>query len=525
MSRLSVLDCTLRDGGYCNEWKFGNKNAKKILSGLVDAGVDIIECGFLTNKIVYDADITKYTTVGQATSMIPTVRKNKMFVCMINYGEYQIDDIPDYHENSIDGLRIAFHKKDMIPALAFCEAVQSKGYKVFVQPMVSLSYSDEEFLNLIHRVNSFCPYAFYIVDSFGVMKRKDLVRLFYMVEHNLTEGIAIGYHSHNNMQLAYSNAQTLVDIRTKRDLIIDSCIFGMGRGAGNLNTELFVEYLNDNIGASYTLKPLLVIIDEILNPIYQQNYWGYSLPNYLSASYNTHPNYAQFLCDKSTLTLKEMNDILARMDDKKRSNYDKDYMQQIYVDYLTMNEMQSKSLDAFRTGLSDKRVLLVAPGKSAVEEADVIKEFAADKNTIVVSINFDYEQVHTDYVFISNLRRFKTLDHCIKDKCIVTSNIMDDEIYLQTDIQNLLNNHEMVRDNAGMMAIKFFINLGITEINLAGFDGYSIDNKNNYIDEKMSIINKVTVIDAINDGIRKTLKEYGNMIKVNFITKPRYLYE
>lgn len=69
-----------------------------------------------------------------------------------------------------------------------------------------------------------------------------------MIEHNLEKDIQIGFHSHNNMQLAYSNAQKLITVQTNRSLIIDSSVYGMGRGAGNLNTELFVEYLNDNAG-------------------------------------------------------------------------------------------------------------------------------------------------------------------------------------------------------------------------------------------------------------------------------------
>lgn len=120
--------------------------------------------------------------------------------------------------------------------------------------MVTLSYSDEEFLKLIRQVNEFMPYAFYIVDSFGMMKGKDLTRLFYMIEHNLSEEISIGFHSHNNMQLAYSNAQTLINVRSNRNLIIDSSVYGMGRGAGNLNTELFVDYLNENYGTHYKLE-------------------------------------------------------------------------------------------------------------------------------------------------------------------------------------------------------------------------------------------------------------------------------
>lgn len=112
-------------------------------------------------------------------------------------------------------------------ALIVCEEIKKKGYLAFIQPMVSLSYSDEEFLEMIRCVNEFEPYAFYIVDSFGEMKQSDLTRLFYLVEHNLKNSIRIGFHSHNNMQLAYSNALTLVNMHSPRDLIIDSSVYGL----------------------------------------------------------------------------------------------------------------------------------------------------------------------------------------------------------------------------------------------------------------------------------------------------------
>ena len=87
MGNIRVLDCTLRDGGYCNQWAFGKNNTKKIIGGLVEAGIDIIECGFLTNKVVYNEDVTKYTTLQEVSRMLPENREGRLFVCMVNYGE------------------------------------------------------------------------------------------------------------------------------------------------------------------------------------------------------------------------------------------------------------------------------------------------------------------------------------------------------------------------------------------------------------------------------------------------------
>lgn len=111
MNNIHILDCTLRDGGYCNEWKFGFENTKKITRGLQEAGIEIIECGFITNQVSYNPDVTKFTNVKDISKVIPNNREGKIFVAMMNYGEYDVDDLPVYDGSSIDGIRVAFHKK------------------------------------------------------------------------------------------------------------------------------------------------------------------------------------------------------------------------------------------------------------------------------------------------------------------------------------------------------------------------------------------------------------------------------
>lgn len=522
MNSIHILDCTLRDGGYCNQWEFGFDNVRKITHGLQESGIEIIECGFLTNRVDYHPDITKFTNLNEIAQIIPDNKEGKTFVAMMNYGEYNIDDVPPYDGTSIDGIRVAYHKKNRIEALALCEQIKAKGYLVFIQAMVSLAYSDEEFLSMIHCVNKFKPYAFYIVDSFGMMKGKDLTRLFYMVEHNLDKDIWIGFHSHNNMQLAYSNAQQLTNVQTNRNLIIDSSIYGMGRGAGNLNTELFVEYLNENAGKSYQLKPILNLIDEILNEFYQRNYWGYSLPNYISASHNAHPNYASYLDDKKTLTIESMNDIFGMMDDEKKVSYDKSYIEELYLRYMDTGKVQEEHKTELMKCMYKKRILLVAPGKSSVEEEEKIKAFV-DDNTVVVSINYAYEGVTPTFIFLSNQRRFRELANENRDKCIVTSNISADGVYLQTNYKKLINKEEAVRDNAGLMAINFFMNFDIEGIYLAGFDGYSHDVRENYGTSDMAFITRNAVLDAMNAGMTKVLEEYRNRVKIEFVTIPKFV--
>ena len=70
MGRINVLDCTLRDGGYINSWKFGKKTTEEIISGLSNSNIDIVECGFL------DADgfnnTTRYNNLDYINNLLPS---------------------------------------------------------------------------------------------------------------------------------------------------------------------------------------------------------------------------------------------------------------------------------------------------------------------------------------------------------------------------------------------------------------------------------------------------------------------
>lgn len=524
MGKIQVLDCTLRDGGYCNQWKFGQNNIPKIIMGLEESGVEIIECGFLNNHIVYDNNCTRYNSIEQAEQFISNEQREVKYVCMANYGDFDVEQLPFYAGGAIEGIRVAFHKADVKNALRMCAEIQSKGYKVYIQPMVVLDYSDEEFLALVHEANALHPYAFYIVDSFGVMKKKELIHIFYMIENNLDEDIWIGFHSHNNMQLSFANSNVLLELQGNRNIIIDASIFGMGRGAGNLNTELFLQYLNENYSGNYNVSYLLDIYDEILSVFYNQKNWGYSLANYLSASYNCHPNYANFLDEKNTLAVSDLNKIFKLLDPQKKNKFDKSYAEELYLKYMSKNIKQQSNIDEFRTKVSERSILLIASGKSSRTEKDRIVEFIKENNCLVISINTDYEFHDVDYVFVSNIRRYRQIDKILKNKMIVTSNIMCDESYMTLEYDLYTNNKETVADNAALMLLAFLKEEGVQEINIAGLDGYSHDLTENYADAEMIIKTRDEIFDKRNEEMNEFIGELSEVMKINFVTQEKYIF-
>ena len=76
---------------------------------------------------------------------------------------------------------------------------------------------------------------------------------------------------------------------------------------------------------SYNIEPILEVFDECLKPIFTKNFWGYSLPFYLSSIHNCHPNYANYFAEKNTLSVKSMHELLSMVseDDKVSFSTDK----------------------------------------------------------------------------------------------------------------------------------------------------------------------------------------------------------
>lgn len=518
MSDIKVLDCTLRDGGYCNNWNFGLHNIQSIMKSVDQAKIDIIECGYLASyNSEYESGSTRYKSLDQINGIIPHDIKNSMSVVMVNYAEYDFENIENYAGSGIAGIRIAFYKKDAKKALECCKIVAGKGYKVFVQPMLSISYTDVEFIELIKQCNKINPYAVYIVDSFGSMNQRDLIRLFSILDNNLSKDIHIGFHAHNNLQLAYSNAQTLLERGGDRRIIIDSSIMGMGRGAGNLNTELLIEAINSINRECYFLPPILRCIDSTINPFYMEQYWGYSLPNYLSAIHNVHPSYAIYLSEKNTLTVENMHDIFEMMDEDEKVSYNREYIDKLYIDYLARETTDEMNISIFKKRVCNAPVLIVGSGRSILSERKIIDKFVNDYHPIIISVNFDCPIWETDYIFISNLKRKEEISPQLYSKCIVTSNIDGNQFFLKVGYRALLNDEELVKDNAGLMLIKLLIELGVKRIYIAGMDGYS--EKNNYAFDGMELIMKTRTWSRINNGICKVLDNYRCKVKINFLTK------
>lgn len=526
MNRVQVLDCTLRDGGYVNLWKFGCKKIQDIIDGLIKANIDYIECGYLKSSAdELDFNTTLFKNEEHLKNVIKENKRINKLVAMIDFGQYNLTELVNSQNSCLFGIRLAFHKQDFRNIDISCKNIKDKGYHLFLQPMVTVNYTDEELLELIHFTNRIEPYAFYIVDSFGSLKKNDLKRMLYLIDNNLKQNIVLGFHSHNNLQMAYSNAQIVAQLQTNRKIIVDSSIFGMGRGAGNLNTELFVEYLNDCFCGNYNLKPLLKVMDNTLNSIYCEKYWGYSLAHYLSAIFNCHPNYASYFSAKNSLFSDDIENIISQIDDIHKEQFSEKYAEKLYLSYLSTQKGKKYVLEKLEGLFRNKEVLMLGPGKSTIERREQIDKLTTRKDIITVSINCVCEWLgdKVDYIFVSNKRRFEKIPFELYNRLILTTNIKCKETTYKVDYEKLLNHQEEVEDNAGMMFIKLLTFLKVKKVYIAGLDGFSLDMDENYFDEELKFSLDKKRMQVINEGMRKLIKEYRSYIDIEFIKIPEFI--
>lgn len=312
MKKISVLDCTLRDGGYINNWEFGNEAICNIIKKLQTTGVEIIETGFLRDE-VYDINRTIFTDMQQISEVIEN-RESKYSI-MIEMGNYYpVHKICKRNEKTADLVRYVCWKRKMEEAYAYCKEIKRKDYELCIQPTRIDQYSEDEFRDIILMFNKLEPTAFYIVDTFGLLTQKQLVNYAKIADKFLDKKIILGYHSHNNMQQAMGNAIAFCNLDLSRDILVDSSVYGMGRGAGNLPTEILLQYLNTYFEKNYSIQPTYKIYDDFLKDIYKKQPWGYSMEYFISAINNGNPSYVDYFI-KHGLDLSQIERIFTNCKD------------------------------------------------------------------------------------------------------------------------------------------------------------------------------------------------------------------
>lgn len=253
-----ILDCTIRDGGHLTDWNFTDELVRDTFEAAKVCGVKYFEIGYRNHG---EGKFSK--CLNDDLRSIILDKGDVKLVVMVNAREFQEDLF--FEGDYADVVRVACHPNEISQGIEYCKILDDKNYESILHLMDVAHISDEQFRDLKQYS---ADKILYFADSYGALLPKDIQDCFKLFNdkgfHNL------GFHGHNNKQLAFINTLTAMDCGAAS---VDVTVYGMGRAAGNTPAELLL----NEIGMP--CKPYFDLIEKYYIDLHKQNPWGYSLKN------------------------------------------------------------------------------------------------------------------------------------------------------------------------------------------------------------------------------------------------------
>ena len=529
---VHILDCTLRDGAYIIDAHFGAPALKGIIKMMQDANIEIIECGWLKNQ-PYEEGTSFFHVPGDIEPYILEKKAGCIYTVMIDWDRYDLDNLPACDHKTIDAVRVVFPYGKHHEGIRVGKQIEDKGYDVFYQAANTLAYSDVDLRELAAEVNQTKARAISIVDTFGAMYHKDLDRIMHVLDEELRDDIAIGFHSHNNQQLSFALSIHFVEqmlASSDRTIIVDASLCGMGRGAGNATTELIANYLNRNQLGHYDMDMIMDAIDTYMNPFQEKYTWGYSTPYFIAGMYCCHVNNIAYLIKNHRTSAKDMRNIIESLKPDDRRKYDYDLLEQKYIENQSRQVDDRQALEQLRKAVAGRNVLLIAPGKSVNEQKGTIRSYIKDNNPVIIDVNAVTVHYPVDYLFLINKTRYDyardvyaAVFHNTKKRLLsnIKSEAGIDELVVRFD--RVMKTGWEHFDNAVICCLRLLILLQVMNVALAGFDQFEEGYNTSYADETLPTLQGKYSAEKINKELKQMFDEFcltnKENMSIEFVTE------
>ena len=532
MKKINILDCTLRDGGYYNNWDFSNELVNDYLKAISLSGIRYVELGFRSLKKNDFKGPNWYTTDSYIENL--SVPKKLKLGVMVNVFEIVSSPLgitksinllfKSQKKSKIKFVRLAAHFKEFDAALKICKILQAKGYLVGVNLMQISEQSKENIIFVAKKAQEIKPDILYFADSLGGMKALDVINIIKIFK-NHWKG-SIGIHTHDNLEEALSNSLTAINNGANW---IDSTVSGMGRGPGNTKTEYLLLEAQGFLKNEVNIAHLVKLINKHFEPLKKIYKWGTNPFYYLAGKHGIHPTYIQ---EMMSIKLKE-NDMLAAINQIREHGGSK------YNVNLVRSEFQ-KPIKLTRgtwfpeTKIKNKEVMLIASGPKLVGYKREIEKYIKNKKPVVIALNTEVKinkNLIDMYLACNPLKLMADADlyKNIKSPLIVPKSLLTKQLIKTFKNIKLLDFGIGFKDNK----FEFYKNCALlpklynvayalsiatsgraSKILLAGFDGYE------HTDSRTKIIDDLFFLYSLHKRSKKILSVTPSVY--NFTTTSIY---
>jgi len=488
--KIISLDCTLRDGGYYNNWDFDSSTVKKYVQAINSSKIDYVEIGFRSlpsknfiGSFAYSSDsfISKLNIKSKIAIMIDTkeVLENKIGI------KKTLDILlNDKKKSPVRLVRFATHFKDALSLKNIIKITRQKGYQVAINIMQCSNKSEIEIKKILKYLNKLEGIdVLYFADSLGNMDTNDVKKITKIFKKFWSADL--GIHAHNNKGNGVANSLVAIDCGVKW---VDSTINGMGRGAGNAETEILLSEINNRFSNKYTMDKIFLLSSIEFRKLKDKYQWGQSLYYYLAAKNNIHPSYIQEMISDQRY---DENDILKTIEHIKNipsTSYNKNFI----------NGLMSKNLSNINKGkwnarnwCKNKTVLILGGGSNITKYKNNIIQYSKKKSVLILSLNYISQlDQYIHGIIVANKPRYmmdsKNYSKLKKPIYICQSIYKDDPNFHLFDkfIYNyglnikakkfaFYKNYSYTPNNLAFSYALSLVNMGkAKKILVAGFDGY-----------------------------------------------------
>lgn len=491
-NNIVVLDCTLRDGGYYNQWDFDEDLVNDYLEAVVSAGIQFVEIGFrFTAKDTFFGPYAYSTDDFLASLIIPEclnigVMLNAKDLVTYEGGVTECIDslfVPE-SQSPVSFVRIAAHLTEIDACQQAVIRLIELGYQVGFNLMQANLYTEDVLTEFAEKVNSWDKvFVLYFADSLGNMNVADVQKLVKAFSKQW-QG-AIGIHAHNNMGRAVNNTTTALESGVKW---LDATILGMGRGAGNAATEILLLEMLARGEQQYSPEKLLPLVERYFSPLKEKYIWGESFFYYMAGLHKVHPTYVQEMLSNERYVTTDIVNVIASLEDEQANSFSHTSLQSV----IDVNYQSWKGGWDATGWLANKTVMILAGGKQLYRHQKGIINYIEKHQPVVLSLNLiaDFPTDCVSYFVACHPTRIRAQAiqyQAIKKPLILPCDTLtDDEKAILKDNQiydygmSVENNTLKARDVGCTvpypLAIAYALSVicagGASKVIFCGFDGY-----------------------------------------------------
>jgi 4-hydroxy 2-oxovalerate aldolase len=469
----SIFDCTLRDGGYYTNWDFDKSIVDTYIKAINKLPIECIEIGYRNRPSKSYLGKYGYCPVFELANI--REQTSKRIAIMLNEKDVKPSDLGCLLEpvaGLVNLVRIAVDPQNFIRALILAKNIKNKGFMVGFNMMYMSKWRQiDGFIESLSAAKEAVD-IFYMVDSFGGVSPSDVKETTELLKGELD--CPIGFHGHNNLELGLINTLTAIDSGVN---YVDTTVLGMGRGAGNLKTELLLTYLNKHCNLEVDFNILGEVVS-VFSDLFQKYKWGTSLPYMLSGA-NSLPQ--KDIMEWIQNRLYSFNSIIRALDNKKENIADN-------AKYPIFNVPPYDS------------VLIIGGGNTIIDHFDGIRSFIGRRKSMALIyataryIRFYQDMDIPQYLCLVGSEGKRLVDNAegnFNGICVLppyprimgtdVPNFVKDKTY---ELEAIDFTDNFYADSCTAIALQIALNLKIGKIYIAGYDGY----RGNILSEKENIL-------------------------------------